>query len=430
MTSNREIIDRGDQVFTPAYHFYHQIVIERGLGNQVADLEGKGYLDWASGLGALNIGHNHPRVMERVARQLSLFVHTGGVYHNETTVAAAELLTSITPPGLDRLFFSNSGAEAVEGAIKLARYVSGRQGIIAFGGAFHGRTLGAISLTSSNARYRERYHPLLPSVYHTPYPFCFRCQFGCRSVGCSLACLGYLNEMLRRYITPRDIAAIIIEPILGEGGYVPAPARFLDGLRRLCDEHGILLIFDEVQSGMGRCGEWFAAQAYGITPDILTVAKGIASGFPLSAVVARGDLMKQWPSWAHGTTFGGNPVSCAASIATIETIRDDGLLARCRELGKRLVASLQGMQQRYPVIGDVRGMGLMIGVELVQPDGTPAGAACERLLAECLQMGLIVINCGPERNIVRLIPSLTTTDTELEKGLEIFERAVGSAGKG
>ncbi|GAC1465190.1 MAG: aspartate aminotransferase family protein [Desulfuromonadaceae bacterium] len=426
---NSEIIERSNRVFSPAFHFYHPISIERGLGCRITDVEGKSYLDCASGLGTLNIGHNHPRVIEAVTRQLTRFCHTGGVYNNETTVAAAELLTSITPPGLDRLFFSNSGAEAVEGALKLARYVTGRQGIIAFGGAFHGRTLGALSLTSSNARYRERYSPLLPSVYHAHYPHCLRCPFGCRATGCTLDCLGYLEEMLRRYVSPEEVAAIIIEPVLGEGGYVPAPPEFLNGLRLLCDEHGILLIFDEVQSGMGRCGDWFASQLYGITPDILTVAKGIASGFPLSAVVSRSELMDQWPSWAHGTTFGGNPVSCAAAIATIETIRDDGLLARCRELGGATMDRLRTFQEHHPLVGDVRGIGLMIGVELVGPDGKPDGAACGQIMESCLQQGLIVINCGPERNIIRFIPPLTISDEELGQALDILEQAIGTAGK-
>lgn len=424
MPTNREIVDRSTHIFTPALHIYHPIAIERGEGCRVTDLEGKSYLDCSAGLAVLNIGHSHPRVMSRVAEQLARFVHTGGIYYNEATVTAAELLRSITPPGLDMLFFSNSGAEAVEGALKLARHVSSRQGIIAFSGAFHGRTLGAVSVTSSTARYRERYHPLLPSVYHAPYPFCYRCPFGSPAEGCTFSCLTYLEGMLRHTITPQEVAAIIIEPVLGEGGYVPAPPLFLQGLRGLCDEHGILLIFDEVQSGIGRTGEWFAAQGYGITPDILTVAKGIASGFPLSAVVSRRELMEQWPAGAHGTTFGGNPVSCAAAAATIETIRDDGLLARCRKLGAVALARLRGLQQQLPVIGDLRGLGLMIGVELVKSDGSPNGPACEQLMERCLERGLIIINCGPERNIVRFVPPLTISDLELEQALDILEEAL------
>lgn len=421
---NSDIAARFDNVFTPAQHVYHPLAIAKGEGCRVIDVEGKSYLDCSSGLAVLNVGHRPPRVMARVAEQCSRFFHSGGVYHNETTVEAAELLTSITPAGLDMLFFSNSGAEVVEGALKLARYVTGRQGIIAFSGAFHGRTLGAVSVTSSNARYRERYHPLLPSVYHTPYPFCARCPFDCTAEVCSLSCTNHLEVMLRHSITPKEVAAIIIEPVLGEGGYAPAPPLFLESLRRICDEHGILLIFDEVQSGMGRTGDWFSAQRYGVTPDILTVAKGIASGFPLSALVSRKDIMGQWPVGAHGTTFGGNPVSCAAAIGTIETIRDDGLLPRCRELGERAVTRFRALQEQYPFIGDVRGMGLMIGVELVQGDGTPAVGGCERLLGECLQRGLIVINCGHARNIVRFIPPLTMSDGELDEALDIFAAAL------
>lgn len=424
MATDAELRDRFEAVFTPAYHSYHRIGIVRGEGCRVTGTDGRSYLDCSSGLAVLNIGHNPPRVMARVAEQLQRYVHTGGVYLNETTVAAAELLTTVTPPGLDMVFFSNSGAEVVEGALKLARHVTGRQGIIAFRGGFHGRTLGAVSLTSSTARYRERYQPLLPSVYHAPYPFCHRCPHGCRTSGCSLACLAELEEMLRHVITPGEVAAMIIEPVLGEGGYSPAPGRFLAELRRLCDRHGILLVFDEVQTGMGRTGDWFAAGRYGVTPDVMTVAKGIASGFPLSALVARREIMARWPAWAHGTTFGGNPVSCAAAIGTMETIRDEGLLDNCRRRGDEALARLRALQKRCPLVGDVRGMGLMIGVELVNGDGTPAGAACERLLEVCRERGLIVITCGPDRNIVRFIPPISITAAELTEALEILEAAL------
>jgi 4-aminobutyrate aminotransferase len=424
--ANDDIVTRSGAVFTTALHNYYPIAIERGEGCRVHDREGKSYMDFSSGLAVLNIGHNHPRVMQRVARQLSHYVHTGGIYYNETTVAAAEQLTAITPTSLNMLFFSNSGAEAVEGALKLARHATGRQGVIAFHGAFHGRTLGALSVTSSSARYRERYHPLLPSVYHSPYPYCFRCPVGATAETCTLGCFRCLEQLLCHVITPEEVAAIIIEPILGEGGYIPAQATFLAGLRRLCDAHGILLIFDEVQSGVGRTGDWFAAQSYGITPDILTVAKGIASGFPLSAVVSRRDLMERWPAGAHGTTFGGNPVACAAAIATIETIRDDNLLMRCRELGARSMARLNVLKECYPLIGDVRSVGLMIGIELVREDGTPDSTACGQLLEECCDHGLILINCGPGKNIIRFIPPLTISDAELDEALEIFAAALES----
>ena len=422
------IIARQERVFTPALHIYHPLVIERGEGSWVIDTEGRRYLDLSSGLAVLNIGHNHPRVLERVGQQVAKFVHTGGIFYNETTLSAAEALTTVTPEGLDMLFFSNSGAEAVEGAIKLARFVTGRQGIVAFSGAFHGRTLGTVSLTASSARYRARYHPLLPSVFHAPYPACHACMFGCNGERCSLACLEYLREMLRHVITPDEVATIIIEPVLGEGGYVPAPAIFLLELRRLCDQHGILLIFDEVQSGMGRTGDWFAAQRYGVTPDVMAVAKGIASGFPLSAVVARAGIMEQWPMGAHGTTFGGNPLACAAAMATIEIIRDEGLLPRSRVLEERAMVRLRSMAERYPPIADVRGLGLMIGVELATADGTPDGEGCERLTTYCRDQGLIIINCGPERNVIRLIPPLTISDSELAQALDILEAGLGTLG--
>lgn len=428
MTTSADIIPRNAEVFTPALHIYHPIVIEQGNGSWITDQKGCRYLDFSSGLAVLNIGHNHPKVIEHMARQMKRFVHTGGIYYNETTLKAAELLTSVTPTGLDMLFFSNSGAEAVEGAIKLARYVTGRQGIFAFSGAFHGRTMGAISLTASSARYRAHYHPLLPSVYHAPYPHCYRCPFGSIGSSCTQACQNYLHEMLRSYITPAEIAAIIIEPVLGEGGYVPAPAEFLRQLRQLCDQHGILLIFDEVQSGMGRTGEWFAAQHYEVTPDILVVAKGIASGLPLSALVSRRELMDKWPEGAHGTTFGGNPLACAAAIATIEAIRDENLLQRCRNLGDYAMSRLRDLQVRNPLIGDVRGIGLMIGVEMVLPGGAPATEACERLMGICRKHGLLIINCGPERNVLRLIPPLTISDNEMELALTIIESGLAEIG--
>jgi 4-aminobutyrate aminotransferase len=426
MTATNAIIARQAQVITPALHIYHPLVIEHGEGSWVIDREGRRYLDLSSGLAVLNIGHGHPRVLERVRQQMERFVHTGGIFYNETTQEAAELLTTVTPDGLDMLFFSNSGAEAVEGAIKLARFVTGRQGIVAFTGAFHGRTLGALSLTTSSARYRNRYHPLLPSVFHAPYPACRTCQFCGDGETCTLACLDFLREMLKQQITPGEVAAIIIEPVLGEGGYIPAPDIFLLKLRRLCDEHGILLIFDEVQSGMGRTGDWFAAQRYGVTPDIMTVAKGIASGFPLSALVAGRGIMERWPVGAHGTTFGGNPVACAAAMATIETIRDEGLLPRCRILEERAMTRLRAMSERHPRITDVRGLGLMIGVELTTNDGAPDGEGCERLMAWCLEQGLIIINCGPDRNVIRLIPPLTISDSELEQGLDIIEAGLAA----
>lgn len=420
------IKSRYDKLFTPALHLYWPIAIKRGEGVYVESTDGRRYIDFSSGLAVLNIGHSHPRVIEAVRSQLGEYVHTGGVYYGEIVADAAERLLSITPKGVDMLFFSNSGAEAVEGALKLARFVSGRQGIIAFTGAFHGRTLGAVSLTTSTANYRKRYHPLLPSVFHSPYPYCFRCPFQRTPERCEFACFNQLENILRHQIDAEEVAACIIEPVLGEGGYFPAPPGFLLRLRELCDAHGIFLIFDEVQSGVGRTGNWFAAGHYGVNPDIMTVAKGIASGFPLSAVAAKKKIMSKWPAGAHGTTFGGNPVSCAASLATMAVIEEEELLDKSLRLAARAMTRLNAMAGLSPFIGDVRGIGLMIGVEFVTESGAPDQGACEKVLAFCLENGLILINCGTERNVIRFIPPLTTTEAELDTAISILEKGVFS----
>jgi 4-aminobutyrate aminotransferase len=426
MHEHLSVMERASKVFTPALHLYYPLNVVGAEGIHVVAENGRRYMDFSSGLAVLPIGHCHPEVQAAARGQLERLIHTGGVYFNETTVYAAERLVGVTPSGLDSLFFSNSGAEAVEGALKLARYVTGRQGIISFTGAFHGRTLGAVSITTSSARYRTRYHPLLPSVYQTPYPSCFRCPFGRKQNDCELECLAWLKAMLERVITPEEVAAVIIEPVLGEGGYMPAPRRFLRELHELCSSHGMLLIFDEVQSGMGRTGSWFAADHYGVTPDIMTVAKGIASGLPLSAVVSRHDLMDKWPSGAHGTTFGGNPVSCAAAIATIEVIRREGLLKHAAALGEQAIQRLKSIAAVCPVVGDVRGFGFMIGIELVSPDGHPCHKKCDELLRFCFERELILINCGLERNVIRFIPPLITSEAELAAALDILAEGIDS----
>lgn len=424
MNYSAELVRRSSRVFTPALHLYYPIAVSSGRGTCVFTADGKRYLDFSSGLAVLNIGHNHPRVVAAAHEQMESLIHTGGIYYNETTVAAAEKLVMITPEGLDMLFFSNSGAEAVEGAIKLARYVTERQGIISFTRAFHGRTLGALSVTTSTAAYRRRYHPLLPSVYQVPYPYCFRCPYRQVSDRCDLCCVHDLEETLKHRISPEETAAVLIEPFLGEGGYFPAPRNFLKALRKLCDRHGILLIFDEVQSGMGRTGCWFAADHAGVSPDIMTVAKGIASGFPLSAVVARRALMEKWPSGAHGTTFGGNPVSCAASLATIDVITEEKLLGTALARGASLMERLSRTIGDHPLVGQVRGFGYMVGIEFVTCDGYPNRSACEEVIAHCLNREVILIGCGPERHVIRFIPPLNVAEEELESALAALEEGV------
>ena len=419
MNEDALVVQRGLAVFTPACHHYYPIAVGRGEGACVTSLEGRRYLDFSSGLAVLNLGHNQPQVMEAVRSQLERCVHTGGIFYSETTVAAAEELVSIAPPGLDMLFFGNSGAEAVEGALKLARYTSGRQAIISCTGAFHGRTLGALSVTSSSAAYRRRYHPLLPSVYQVGYPACFNCPCGLAPDACGTRCLEQVTRLFERQIPPEEVCAFIIEPFLGEGGYYPAPAGYLQGIRAICDSYGILLIFDEVQSGIGRTGKWFCCEHAGVVPDIVTVGKALASGFPLSAVVAGRCLMQNWEPGAHGTTFGGNPVSCAAALATLRVIRDSDLLAASLAAGSRASSFLQELASQNPRIGEVRGAGCMIGVELVDPSGAPDGPLCTRFLERCLAKGLILINCGLNRNVVRFLPPLNVTPDQLEEALGI-----------
>ncbi len=424
MADSLKHIKKARKFLTTALVFHTPVKAVSAHGIYVEASDGKVYMDLASGLAASNIGHAHPAVVRAAGEQAEKLIHSGCIFYYDSVLDLAEKLASITPEHIESFFFSNSGAEAVEGAIKLAKTATGRQGVIAFLGGFHGRTYGALSLTTSSARYRKGYHPLLPSLYHAPYPYCYRCPVGQKKGRCSMECLGYLENMLARQITPEEVACMIIEPVLGEGGYCPAPKEFLLGLKEICHAHGILLIFDEVQSGFGRTGKWFAGQSYGITPDILTMAKGIASGFPLSAVGASKKLMSKWPPGAHGTTFGGNPVACAASLATIDVIESDGLLDNAQRLGKFAIKELKKIARTCPAIGDVRGMGLMIGVELVHSDGSPDAALLEKVMARCLEKGLIIIDCGVDKNVARLIPPLNITKEELTRAISIFKEAL------
>ncbi|HJV65956.1 MAG TPA: aspartate aminotransferase family protein [Geomonas sp.] len=424
MNKDEMVVQRGTSVFAPAAHYYYQFAISRGEGCTVYSREGLRFLDFTSGLAVLNIGHNHPRVLQAARRQLESYIHTGGIYYSEATVAAAEALLSVAPQSLDMLFFSNSGAEAVEGALKLARYTSGRQAIISCTGAFHGRTLGALSVTTSSSAYRRRYHPLVPSIYQVAYPACFNCPSGLTPEACGTRCLDEISRVFERQVPPEEVCAIIIEPFLGEGGYYPAPESYLQGLRSICDHYGILLIFDEVQSGIGRTGKWFCGEHAGVVPDILTVAKAVASGFPLSAVISSRKIMQKWEPGAHGTTFGGNPVSCAAASATLQVIKDEGLLAHATQAGSRAISYLQELSSRNPCIGEVRGMGCMIGIEFVDAAGAADGRLCAAVIDQCLVNGLILISCGLKRNVVRFIPPLNVSDEELEEALETFARSL------
>ncbi len=397
-----------------------------GIGHRLYDTAGREYLDFANGIAVTALGHTHPRVTAAIHAQVDRLigpVHAIGFA--ESTVTLGRMLAETFPDPLDTVLFLNSGSEAIDGAIKLARRVTGRPAIIAFRGAFHGRTIGATSVTSSNLNYRAGYEPLLPGVYHLPYPAAYR-DFGGNEEAATHACLEAIRDLLHTVVSPSEVAAVLIEAVQGEGGYYPAPAPFLRSLRELCDEHGILLVADEVQSGFGRTGEMWAFEHAGIVPDVVCVAKAIANGLPLSAIVTRRELQERWGRGAHGTTYGGNPVACAAGVAVLETIRDEGLVANARARGAELSGGLRELMAEFPGIGDVRGPGLMIGVEFVKDRVTrePDGATSEAVAARAGDAGLLLLNCGIHHEVIRWIPPLDVTVPEIEEALRVFEGAL------
>jgi 4-aminobutyrate aminotransferase len=425
-----DVVSRAREVLTSALIIHTDIVVKKASGIYVEDENGRRFMDFTSGLATTNIGHNHPLVMEAIKKQAGAFIHSGCIFHYEQLVALSEKLGKVTPPGLDMFFYGNSGAEAVEGAIKLARFYTQKQGVVAFTGGFHGRTFGAMSLTTSNIRYRKRYQPFVPSIYHSPYPYCFRCFFGQRAGSCGMDCIENLERLFKHLVPVEEVACMIIEPVLGEGGYVVPPRGFLGRLREICDRHNILLVFDEVQAGMGRTAKWFASEHFGVVPDIMTIAKGIASGMPLSAIASRMENMREWAPGAHGTTFGGNPVSCASALATIEAIEREGLLAHAASVGEFAIGRLREMKEKHERIGDVRGLGLMIGIEFVGKQGEPDTEGLKRILEYCLGKGLVLLECGVDKNIIRLAPPLPVTREEMARGLDILEEAITATGGG
>jgi 4-aminobutyrate aminotransferase len=400
-------LSRYDDVVAPVLPGYFDLVAERAAGSWIWDVDGRRYLDLGSGIAVTNTGHRHPHVVAAIHRQVDALLHTSVVLKHQPYIQACEAIARLAPFLRDpKVFLCNSGAEAVDGAIKLARRTSGKPGIIGFRRAFHGRTMGATSLTTAKAAYQEGYAPLLPSVHVAPY-------------GDVADALEQLDRLLGSEAPPEAVAAMIVEPVLGEGGYVVPPVGWLRGLRERCDEHGILLVFDEVQTGFGRTGRPFAAETFGVPPDVVLFAKGVASGLPLAGIMAGGALMDQWPSGTHGSTFGGNPVSCAAAVATIEVLEAEGLYDRANAIGGRARSVLRAL--RSPNVIEVRGVGAMIGVELT--DKTTA----ERVQERCLAHGVLVLTCGPDGNVLRLIPPLTMTDDELDHGLAVITKALQRA---
>jgi 4-aminobutyrate aminotransferase len=408
---------------SPVWYRYTNIIADRGEGCYIYDQDGNAYLDFTSGIGVTNTGHCHPRVVKAVQLQASKLLHgqVNIALHKALLDLIGELRT-IVRPELDGYFFSNSGAEAVEGAVKLARMATGRTNVIVFPGSFHGRTVGTMSLTTSKTIYRAGYQPLMPGVFVAPFPYSYR--YGWAPEETVEWCLEELRLLLLTQTAPQETAAILIEPVLGEGGYVVPPPGFLHGLREICDEHGILFIVDEIQSGFGRTGHWFAHEHFNVTPDIIILAKGLASGLPLSGVVASMAIMERWESGSHGGTYGGNALACAAAKASIEAIRDEGMLENTRARGGQLVSGLGHLQERYPLIGDVRGLGLMVGMELTDQKGKPDKESAKALMHACLEERLLVLTCGPLDNTIRLIPPLVVSAEQIEEGLAVLDRAL------
>jgi 4-aminobutyrate aminotransferase len=419
----KAIIDRDARFVSPSYTRDYPFVIARGEGAIVEDVDGNRFLDCAAGIAVNSTGVSHPDVVRAITEQAQKFIHMSGTdFYYEPQVRLAEELASIAPiDGNVRTFFANSGTETTEASIKLSRYFTKRQAIIAFFGAFHGRSLGALALTASKSIQRRGFGPMMPGVYHAPYPDPYR--FNGSADACAAAALSFIkDQLLVHLVAPDEVAAIVVEPIQGEGGYVVPPAAFLQGLRELTREHGMLLVVDEVQSGMGRTGRMFASEHFDLKADIVNLAKGIASGLPLGVTCARADVMT-WPPGAHASTFGGNPVSCAAASATI-TLLKDGLVANAATVGARLSAGLRELQARHPLIGDVRGKGLMIGIELVRDRTTKERAVEERnaLVQAMFRRGVLVLGAG--KNAIRLAPPLVLTIDQANEVLRIFDEGL------
>jgi 4-aminobutyrate aminotransferase len=415
-----------EDLVSPVWTRYTPIVAERAEGAIIYDRDGSRYLDFTCGIGVTNTGHCHPRVVQAIQAQAARLLHgqVNIVFH-PPLLELVEELRAVVPGGLDCFFFSNSGAEAVEGAVKLARHATGRPNVIVFQGSFHGRTALTMALTTSKTVYRAGYQPLPPGVFVAPYPYVYR--YGWSPEETVSFCLRELEFLLETQTAPWETAAMLVEPVLGEGGYVVPPRGFIKGLRRICDEHGILLIADEIQSGFGRTGRWFGIEHFDIAPDVVTIAKGLASGLPLSGVAARRELMERWIAGSHGGTYGGNAVACAAAVATIRAIREEGLLENAQRMGARIMDGLRALQAEFPVIGDVRGLGLMIGAEFTAPDRTPATGLVKAVVNGCLKRHLMLLTCGPWGNTIRWIPPLVVTQEQVEEALAAFKGALAEA---
>ena len=424
---NAQKILAGDAKYiSPSYTRSYPLVVKRGRGVVIEDVDGNEFLDFSSGIAVVSTGHCHPEVVAAIQKQSAELIHTSGTdFYYESLVTLAERLAKTAPmSGPVRVYYGNSGTEAVEAALKLARYHTKRQGIIAFYGAFHGRTMGALSLTASKPQQRRRFAPLVPGVAHVPYPYVYRRPDGMTESQYSQGCARFIEDrVFKTIMAPEECAAIFIEPIQGEGGYVPAPREFLQELRKICDRHGILLVADEVQSGSGRTGKWWAIQHSEVEPDIITIAKGIASGMPLSVMMARANIM-DWVPGSHASTFGGNPVCIAAALATMDVLEREGI-RNAEVVGNHILQRLRTWVEKHPMVGDVRGMGLMIGVEIVKDKKTKAMTRDDRdrITQLAFERGVVLLGAG--ESSIRIAPPLIVTQEQASIAMDVLEECIG-----
>lgn len=422
----KKIVERDEAIISPSFGRAYPLVVESAQGNIVKDVDGNEFIDMNAGLAVCSVGHGHPKLKEAIKKQVDKFIHYSYTdFFYEDYVDLGEDLSKILPmKGQKKVFYGNSGAESIEAAMKVSRYHSGRQGYLAYIGSFHGRTMGAVTLTASKPYQRAKFSPLIPGAEHIFYPYCYRCPFNLECPSCGYACVDYIDDhIFHKYLPPDEVAMLIAEPIQGEGGYVVPPEGYFTKLKKLLDEHGILFAVDEVQSGVGRTGKWWAIEHWDVEPDILCTAKGIAAGLPLGVMASKAEI-QDWKPGSHASTFGGNPVSCAAASAVLDIIKTENLLDNATEQGNHIKKRLNEMKEEHPMIGDVRGKGLMVGVEIVKDKDTKEVAPKEtsEIMMECFRNGLAIVNCGV--NVIRWMPPLTITRDLIEPSLEIFEKAL------
>ena len=430
----KRVLADDDKYISPSYTRSYPLVAKSGRGVVVTDVDGNEFFDFSAGIAVTSTGHCHPEVVAAIQKQAGELIHMSGTdFYYENMVTLAERLSKIAPmPGPHKIYYGNSGTEAIEAALKLARYHTKRQDVIAFFGAFHGRTMGALSLTASKPQQKRRFAPLVPGVTHVRYPDVYRgCSGGAQDAeGFALGCARFIEDKLfKTTLPPEEVAAIFVEPVQGEGGYVVAPNVFMQELRRICDKHGILLVVDEVQSGIGRTGKWFAVEHTGVQPDIVCMAKGIASGMPLGVTMSRADIM-DWVPGSHASTFGGNPVCVAAALATLDVIEKEGLLANSAAVGGHMMKRMADWPSKYRIVGDIRGRGLMIGVDIVKDPKTKEHAPDlrDRIVEQAFERGILLLGCGP--STVRIAPPLVVTKDEADAAIDALEESIELVSKG